>query len=150
MASTYTHLLYHVVYGTKHRQPLIQPDLRERLYEYIGGIVREEGGTLVEIGGVADHVHLALRLRATPAVADVIKVVKAKSSKWVNDNRLTATRFAWQKGYAAFSVSPSQLERLVKYIRTQEQHHRRLSFKEELITLLEKHGIEYDERYVFE
>jgi REP element-mobilizing transposase RayT len=150
MASTYTNLLYHVVFSTKDRIPLIQPDLQERLYEYMGGIIRGEGGVLLQIGGVPDHVHLLTKLKADTAVAVLLRLLKSNSSKWVNEERLIPGRFGWQTGYAAFTVSESQAAKVRNYIRTQESHHAKVSFKEELIALLKKHRIEYDERYIFD
>lgn len=148
MASTFTNLLYHVVFSTKDRVPMITKELQERLYEYMGGIIRGEGGVLLEIGGVADHAHLLAKLKADTAVAVLLRLLKSNSSGWVNDNRLIPGRFAWQTGYAAFSVSESQVEAVRRYIRNQEAHHAKVSFKDELIALLKKHRIEYDERYI--
>jgi REP element-mobilizing transposase RayT len=150
MATTFTNLLYHVVFSTKDRVPLIHKGLQERLYEYMGGIIRGEGGVLIEIGGVADHVHLLTKLKADTAVAVLLRLLKSNSSKWVNDERLIAGRFGWQTGYPAFTVSESQASRVRNYIRTQESHHTKVSFKAELIALLKKHRIEYDERYIFD
>jgi putative transposase len=150
MANTFTNLLYHIVFSTKDRIPLIERDLQGRLYEYMGGIIRGEGGVLLEIGGVADHVHLLTKLKADIAVSDMLRLMKANSSKWVNEERLIAGRFGWQTGYAAFTVSESQVSRVRKYIRSQESHHAKVSFKEELIALLKKNRIEYDERYLWD
>ena len=119
------------------------------LYKYIGGIVRGEGGTLLEIGGMADHVHLVVRFKAEPSVATMVKIVKSKSSKWLNEQPKRPGRFEWQRGYAAFTVSASQLESVRTYVRNQEQHHRRKTFQDELRLLLEKHGVEYDEQYLW-
>jgi len=149
MGSTLTNLLYHVVFSTKHRSPLITDTLQPDLYAYIGGIIRGEGGYLLEVGGIADHVHLLARFPPTVAVAGMLKVAKAKSSGWVNSERPTGSRFGWQDGYAAFSVSASLIEVVRRYIRNQEAHHRKQSFMQEFIILLDKHGVEYDERYVF-
>src|SRR5688572_8212844 len=109
MANTYTNLLYHIVFSTKHREPLILPTLRDDLHAYIGGIIRAEGGVLLEIGGMADHVHVVTRLKADPSVAEMIKIFKAKSSKWWNEQPNRPGRFSWQRGYGAFTISPSQL-----------------------------------------
>jgi putative transposase len=129
MASTFTKLLYHVVFSTKHREPLIRKPLRDDLYAYMGEIIRGEGGTLLEIGGIADHVHLVLLLRTEPSVAEMVKTFKAKSSKWVNAERMDFQgRFSWQVGYAAFTVSPSQLPKLIQYVRNQEEHPRAYRF----------------------
>ena len=148
MPSTFANLLYHIVFSTKNRIPLIQAGLREPLYEYMGGTLRGEGGILLEIGGIADHVHLLAKLKTDIAVAMMIKVVKGKSSKWVNAEKNLEQHFEWQEGYGAFSVSASHVERVRQYIRNQEKHHRRVSFRDELIGLLKRHGISYDERYL--
>ena len=148
MASTFTNLLYHIVFSTKDRIPRIHEGLRERLYEYIGGIIRGEGGCLVEIGGVPDHVHLLARLKTEPSVGTMLRKMKSNSSGGVNEHVEPGRRFQWQRGFGAFSVSESQVARVRRYIQNQESHHTRVSFKEELIDLLEKHGIEYDERYL--
>lgn len=146
MASTFTNLLYHVVFSTKNRTPSIRAELREPLYEYMGGILRGEGGILLEIGGVSDHVHLLARMKTDVAVARIIQLVKGRSSKWVNAEKRLDHRFEWQEGYGAFSVSASHVERVRRYIRDQERHHRRTTFRDELIALLDRHGITYDER----
>jgi putative transposase len=150
MASTLTNLLYHVVFSTKNREPIITAPIRGKLFQYIGGIVRGEGGTLLEIGGTPDHVHLVMRLKSEPSVATMIKIIKSKSSKWLNEQPVRPGRFEWQRGYAAFTVSASQLERVRVYVRNQEKHHRRKTFQEELRALLYRHGVEFDERYLWD
>jgi putative transposase len=150
LPSSYTHLLYHLVFSTKERRPLITPVLREELYPYMGGIVRNQRGILLEIGGMADHVHLVTRFRADVSVADIVRLIKANSSKWINERPDLISEFAWQTGYGAFTVSESQLSVVRHYVQNQEEHHRKLTFQEEFVSLLKKHGIEYDERYLWE
>ncbi|MFY9823283.1 MAG: IS200/IS605 family transposase [Thermoanaerobaculia bacterium] len=147
MASTFINLLFHIVFSTKDRLPLIHGNLREPLYEYMGGIIRGEGGILLEIGGVPDHVHLIAKSKADIALSGLVGRIKAGSSKWHNKKN-NGGRFEWQIGYGAFSVSESQVSIVRRYIQTQEAHHARVSFKDELIVLLKKHRIEYDERYL--
>jgi putative transposase len=149
MASTLTNLLYHVVFSTKGRRPLIKPPFSEELYKYIGGIIRGERGVLLEIGGIDDHVHLVAKFRADISVADMVRDIKANSSKWAHERKTRIARFGWQTGYGAFSVSQSQLEKVRGYVRRQATHHRRISYQEEFVRLLQKHGIEYDERYLW-
>jgi REP element-mobilizing transposase RayT len=144
MAKTYTKLLYHIVFSTKERVPLITEDIRDRLYEYVGGIVRGEKGSLLEIGGVADHVHLLARFGASNAVSDMVQRIKGSSSHWLNQQ--PGNHFGWQTGYGAFTVSESQMTTVRRYIQRQEEHHQRTSYKDELISLLRKHGIDFDER----
>ena len=150
MAGTYTNLLYHLVFSTKNRIPLISDALQEDLYSYIGGIIRGEGGVLLEIGGMSDHVHLVTELKPTKSVSEMLNRIKAKSSKWVNAEKLKMRKFGWQDGYAAFSVSESQVASVRRYVREQEEHHRKLSFQEEFRSLLDKHGVEFEERYLWD
>ncbi len=140
MPSSYTHLLYHLVFSTKERRPLITPALRAELYPYIGGIIRNKRGILLDIGGMPDHVHLVARLRPDIAIAEMLCFIKANSSKWANERRDLTMEFAWQKGYGAFTVSESQLA-AVRHVQTQEEHHRKLTFQQERLSSLKKHGI---------
>lgn len=144
MARTFTKLIYHIVFSTKERVPLITDEIRDRRYEYLGGVIRGEKGSLMEIGGVADHVHLLARFGAASAVSDMVQRIKGNCSHWLNQE--PGSWFAWQNGYGAFTVSESQVATVRKYIQRQEEHHKRLSFKDELISLLRKHRIEFDER----
>jgi putative transposase len=147
VANTYTDLIYHIVFSTKERRPFIKEAVQADLYRYIGGIIRQEGGMLIEIGGVSDHLHIVMRLKPSKALADVVRTIKAKSSKWVRGME-QRNAFQWQRGYGAFSISESRLNDVTKYVKRQQEHHRRMSFREEYIMLLERHGIEYDERYL--
>ncbi len=150
MASTFTNLIYHIVYSTKYRHALIGPDFREDLYRYVGGIIRENHGIQLQIGGMSDHVHILAKLSPTIAIADVLRLIKSNSSKCVNEKFEQPGRFEWQTGYAAFTVSQSQIPVVARYIQTQEVHHRNTSFKDEFLKLLIRHQVEFDERYVFE
>jgi len=150
MANTYTNLLYHVVFSTKNRVACLTGDVRDPLYHYIGGVIRGEGGTLLEIGGVADHVHLLTRFKAAASVATMVRRIKTSSSKWMSDRSAGGPRFAWQTGYGAFSVSESQVGHVRRYIQKQEEHHRQRTFQEELRDILSKHNIEFDERYLWD
>lgn len=150
MPGTYSQLLLHVVFSTKGRTAWISSEVAQRLYPYIGGIVRAEKGVLYDIGGVEDHVHLYLRWRTDGSVSDLMRTVKARSSKWVHDTFPSLAAFAWQEGYSVFSVSKSQQEAVKKYIAQQEEHHKKVDFKSELLRILRAHGIEFDEKYVFD
>ncbi len=150
MANTYTNLLYHVVFSTKNRTACLTDDVRESLYPYIGGVIRGEGGSLLEIGGVADHVHLLVRFKAAVSVATMVRRIKTSSSKWMSERSPDGPRFAWQTGYGAFSVSESQVGHVRRYIQNQEEHHRQRTFQEELREILSKHHIEFDERYLWD
>jgi REP element-mobilizing transposase RayT len=150
MAHTYSDLLVHIVFSTKDRVPSLNSELKPRLFPYMGGIVRELGAKALLINGPADHVHLLVLLPTKMSVAELVGKIKANSSGWIHREFPNPHAFAWQTGYAAFSVSHSQKQAVLDYIANQEEHHRKMSFKEELIALLKKHEIEYDERYVFE
>jgi putative transposase len=148
MATTFANLLYHLVFTTKGRMPTIRDEAQESLYEYIGGIIRGEGGILLAIGGMPDHVHILAKFKTDTAVSVMVQKIKAKSSKWMNDNPVRSEHFEWQAGYGIFSVSESLVEKVRGYIGTQEEHHKRVSFKDELIALLQRNRIPYDERYL--
>jgi len=147
MPSTHTNLLYHIVFATKERAPVIMADWRERLHEYLGGTVRGFDGTPLGVGGTADHVHLLVALKPTHCLSDFMRDLKRASSTWMCAT--TQERdFRWQEGYAAFTVSASSSDAVRNYIIHQEEHHRRKTFREELIEFLQKSGVEYDERYL--
>ncbi len=147
MASTYLSLHYHLVFGTKNREPWITSEWRSRLHEYLGGSVRGLGGYSEGVGGVADHVHLLVGLKATHRLADVMRELKKGSSAWVHDE-IGAAGFAWQQGYSAFTVGSTARDAVRNYIANQEEHHRGKSFREELIEMLGKAGIQYDPKYL--
>ena len=149
MGNTHTTLLYHIIFSTKNRERSIKPRFATDLYKYINGILKNENGTLLNIGGVEDHLHLLVSLNPVHSLADVVKKIKANSSKWINEKRHLPGKFFWQKGYGAFSVSKSQTELINQYIQNQDLHHKKLSFKEEYIKLLKLHRIEYDEKYLW-
>ncbi len=146
---SYVSSYFHCVFSTKERRPLMTPALRDRLWPYLGGIARENGLTAVSVGGVADHVHLLLALPATMPIAKAMQLIKGGSSKWVHDTFPDQLIFKWQEKYGAFSVSLSQVNKIVRYIENQEEHHRKAGFQEEFRILLEKHRISYDERYLW-
>lgn len=148
MSGTYTNLLYHVVFSTKQRRQLITSAIEDELHKYIGGIVRNLEGDLLEANGIPDHIHLLLKLKPKFAVSDIVRDIKANSSGWLNE-RSRIYKFGWQDGYAAFTVSESQVPRVAGYIRNQKNRHKKTDFKTELLELLDKNRIEYDERYLW-
>ncbi len=150
MPGTYSQILLHVVFSTKRREPWIAPDVASRLYPYSGGIVRDEKGVLLAIGGVEDHVHLYFRWRTDRCISDLMRELKSGSSKWIHDKFPTLGAFAWQEGYGVFSVSKSQEGAVKRYIAGQENHHRKEDFRSEFLRMLQFHEIECDERYVFD
>jgi putative transposase len=145
MAGTYTNLLFHIVFSTKRRTGLITPELEPDLYAYIGGVIRNQGGKLLDAGGMSDHVHLLLKSKPNVALSDLVRDIKANSSKWINESKWKIRKFGWQDGFAAFTVSESQVEIVSKYIQSQKIHHRRRDFKAELLFLLKKNHCEFDE-----
>ena len=148
MSHTHTSLNYHLVFGTKQRAQSIASETCPDLCRYLGGIIKAEKGLPIEINAVADHVHLLVRLPPTLLLPDLLRTLKANSSKWLNDTRFPRRTFAWQEGYAAFTVSQSQVARVAAYVRGQEEHHRKMTFRQELVTLFERNGVAYDERYL--
>ncbi|HEY7544078.1 MAG TPA: IS200/IS605 family transposase [Blastocatellia bacterium] len=150
MAHTFTNLLTHVIFSSKNRAPCIRAELKPQLYAYMGGIIREMKGKALMIDGTADHIHLLISLPPALSIAETLRVMKTNSSRWVHETWPSHRDFAWQIGYGAFSVSKSNASAVLKYIASQEKHHQRMSFQEEFIALLKKHGIEYDERYIWE
>jgi putative transposase len=147
MSSTHLGLHYHLVFATKNHDPIITPAWGNRLHAYLGGMVRTVDGVPEAIGGVADHVHLLVGLRATHTLADVLREIKSRSSEWVHDE-LGIPAFAWQEGYGGFTVSASQLKKVRDYIQRQEEHHRTQTFREEYLELLKRSGVEFDESYL--
>jgi putative transposase len=148
MPSTHTSLNYHVVFSTKERCNFMDAAWRPRLHEYIGGIVKKLDGVPLAIGGVGDHVHILASLSATDRLADFVRELKTASSKWVHQ-AIQMHIFSWQEGYGAFTVSASNREAVCKYILNQEEHHRTKTFQEEYRELLERAGIQYEEKYLW-
>jgi putative transposase len=148
MPQTHTNLIYHIIFGTKERRPLIEDNTRERLLKYISGIVANSGGKTVAVNGTADHIHLLISMGADKALAEIVRTIKANSSKFVHEE-FPSSLFQWQDGYAAFTVSHSQADAVVKYIGSQTEHHRKISFEQEFATFIKKHGIEIDPRYMW-
>lgn len=147
---SYVSSYFHCVFSTKERRRMISPELRERLWPFLGGIARQNKIKAIEIGGVEDHVHLLISLPATTAIAKAMQLIKGGSSKWIHENFPEQRLFSWQEKYGAFSVSRSQLENVIEYIRHQEEHHKTATFQEEFLALLKRHQIEYDERYLWD
>ncbi|MDP9191358.1 MAG: IS200/IS605 family transposase [Acidobacteriota bacterium] len=148
MPSTHASLHYHLVFSTKERFPSITPEVRERVHAYLGGVIRGLGGVGLEVGGIADHVHLLVGLKPTHCVSDVMRNLKADSSRWMHDE-LRMSKFEWQEGYGAFTVSASNVPAVREYVRNQERHHEKRSFQDEYREFLAKHEIEFDERYLW-
>jgi REP element-mobilizing transposase RayT len=148
MSHSLSSLYTHVIFSTKERIECISQQIKPELCAYIGGIVRELRGKALIVNGMSDHIHLLLKLPVALSIADAMRIIKTNSSRWARE-KWPKTRFGWQTGYAAFSVSRSNLEDVIEYIKNQEEHHRRLSFQDELLLFLKKHEIDYDERYIW-
>jgi putative transposase len=148
MPDSYTNLLYHVVFSTKDRRPLITPEYETQLYDYIGGIVRNVGGISLALNGTENHIHLLTKLRPDRALSDVLRDLKANATGWMHDVFPSLKNFSWQRGYGAFTVSQSHVDEVRNYIARQKQHHRKTSFREEFIQFLQANGIDYNERFI--
>ena len=148
MSDSYTNLLYHIVFSTKDRQPLITDAYESRLYDYIGGTIRNLGGISLGINGTEDHVHVLAKLRPDKAVSDVLRDLKANASGWMHDVFPELKDFSWQRGYGAFTVSASNVAKVQDYIARQKEHHQKKTFRDEFIEFLKANGIEYDEKYI--
>jgi REP element-mobilizing transposase RayT len=149
MANTYTSLHYHVVFSTTNRYPWLTLEIEQRVWSFIGGIAKEHKMTAHQVGGVEDHIHALVTAPPTIAASDIAKHLKGESSLWVHREFSGLKRFSWQDGYAAFTVSKSNLPRVVRYIKNQRAHHRKKTFREEYLALLTMNGVDYDERYVW-
>jgi len=150
MPQSLARLLIHVIFSTKNRAPLLLPEVRPAVHQYLGTVLRDYDCPTVRIGGVEDHVHLFFGLSRTLSIAKAVEIIKTTSSKWIKLQAPNLAEFHWQNGYGAFSVSPSQMEAVIRYIENQEAHHREISFQDEMRGLLHRHGVEYDERYAWD
>jgi REP element-mobilizing transposase RayT len=149
MANTYASLFYHVDFSTKNRVEFIRPEIEERVWAYIGGIARKHNMTAIQVGGIEDHIHTLVMAPPSISPAEIAKYLKGDSSKWIHEEFPDLTNFGWQDGYGAFSVSKSNVPDVVKYIQNQREHHKTQTFQEEYLQFLKKHGVEYDERYLW-
>lgn len=150
MPQSLSKVILHIIFGTKNREPWLGPKVRPRMHAYLATICRDLGGELVSVGGVADDVHIITTLPRTLSQAEIVETLKTNSSKWIKALDAQYHGFFWQRGYGAFSVSPSHLDGVLQYIETQQEHHRTRAFQEEYRELLRKHGVQFDERYVWD
>lgn len=148
MSHTSGNILLHLIFSTQQRKPLIKPEFRVDLFAYIGGVVRQIHATALIVNGVADHVHMLIRVRPAHSAAEIVRIVKANSSRWVRQKHTSG--FGWQTGYGVFSVSESSAAEVTKYIAEQEEHHRKRSFQEEYVAFLKKNHVEYDPKYIWD
>lgn len=149
MANTYTSLHYHVIFSTKNREPWLRLDIEQRIWAFIGGIARSHKMTALQVGGVDDHIHALVIAPPTIAPCQIAQYLKGDSSKWIHEEFSTLRNFGWQDGYAAFTVSKSNIPSVIKYIQNQREHHRKKTFQEEYLEFLRENGIEYDDRYLW-
>jgi putative transposase len=150
MVNTFTSLHCHIIFSTKHREPWIRQEIEERVWAYLAGIAKKNGMHPIQIGGIEDHVHCLLSAPPTLAPAKIAQLIKGGSSAWIQETFPQLRGFGWQDGYAGFTVSKSNVPDVGEYIRCQREHHRTKSYQEEYIAFLQRHGIEYDERYVWD
>ena len=146
--STYTQIYYHIVFAAKNRQPVLVAERREELFKYVWGIIKNQKSHLYRINGAGDHLHLLVGLHPTVPLAQLVKDIKVSSSKWIKENRVFPKFEAWQDGYSAFTVGHGDKEGVIEYIKGQEEHHRKLSFNEELKRFLTEAGIEFEEKWL--
>ena len=149
MANTYTSLFYHIVFSTKNRIPYIRSEIEQRVWEYMGGVMRHHKLTALQIGGIDDHAHALVMAPPTISPSQIAQYLKGDSSKWIHETFPELRAFAWQEGYGAFTVSKSGLEAVVRYIQNQRAHHQKQDFQDEYLEFLRRHEVEYDERYVW-
>jgi REP element-mobilizing transposase RayT len=148
MANTFTQIYLHLVFAVQNRISLIQPEWRDELYKYITGIVQNNEHKLIAINGTQNHLHIAVGYKPHQLIPNLLQDIKGYSSKWINDKKFIKGKFTWQAGYGAFSFSHSQMDKVVKYINNQEQHHKKQTFHEEYIKLLENYNILFDQKYI--
>ncbi len=146
MPHTYAQNVIHIVFSTKYRRKTISKEFQLRMWAYAAGICKNHGIFVHAVGGIDDHIHLLIQVPPVLSLAKAVLAIKSNSSRWANEQ---GNKFAWQQGYAAFSVSSSRVPEVVRYIQTQESHHRKMTFDEELVALLKKHGVEFDPKFVF-
>jgi putative transposase len=149
MANTFTSLFYHLIFSTKKRVKWIHSGIEQGVWEYLGGIARKHKMTALQIGGTADHIHALILAPAILSPSQIAQSIKGDSSKWIHTEFRNMRRFEWQDGYGAFTVSKSRIPEVIRYIQNQRDHHRKKSFQEEFLDLFKKHGISYDERYLW-
>ena len=150
MANTYSQIYIQTVFAVDGRLSLIRPEIKEELYKYMTGIVRNKKQELIAINGMSDHVHILIGLKPAMALADLVRDIKADSSDFINRKKWVRGSFRWQEGYGAFSYGHSQLDTIIRYIQNQEQHHRGQTFKDEYLTWLKKFEVPFEEKYIFQ
>ena len=149
MPNTYTQIHIQFIFAVKYRNGLISPSFKVELYQYISGILKQHNHKLLAINGMPDHIHIFIGMRPTQSISDLMQDIKGSSSKWINEKKFLKIKFEWQEGYGAFSYSKSHVNSVIKYIKNQEEHHKKESFRDEYLKFLKVFEIEFDERYIF-
>lgn len=149
MANTYTQLYIHIVFAVKFRKSVIDISWEERLHKYIIAIVQNNEHKMLALNSASDHIHLFIGLNPKGSISELLRKIKGDSSEWINKEKLTEHKFQWQEGYGAFSHSKSQIDNVVKYILNQKEHHKKKTFREEYVKILEDFNVDYDEKYIF-
>ena len=149
MAKTYTSLNYHFTFSTKNREPWITQSIEDRIWSYLGGVARKHKMTALQVGGIEDHIHALVTAPPMLSPSEIAQYIKGDSSKWIHEEFRKLLGFEWQDGYGAFTVSKSQIPEVIRYIQNQREHHGKKTFQEEYLELLQKHGVDYDERYLW-
>lgn len=149
MPNTYTQIHIHLIFAVKFRKALIHSELKERLHQYLTGMIQNNDHKMLQINSMPDHVHMLIGLRPVQSLSSLVQNIKNESSKWINTNQLCDSKFQWQEGFGAFSYSKSQINTVIKYIQNQELHHSKKSFIEEYVTFLDAFVVDWDEQYIF-
>ncbi len=150
MSDTFSQIYIQIIFAVQGRKNLIHPDWEDELYKYITGIIQNKEQKLLVINGMPDHIHILIGMKPTCRISDLVREIKKSSNSFINEKRLVPGKFEWQNGYGAFSYSHSSLNDVIRYIQNQKEHHKKISFKEEYLTFLNKFQIDYDENYLFD
>lgn len=150
MANTYSNLFYHIVFSTKGRKDLIDRNVEERVWAYIGGIARKHQLIAIQVGGIENHIHVLILAKPKIAPSQIVQWLKGESSRWIHETFPGLAKFEWQDGFGVFSVSKSNVPDVVEYIKNQREHHQKQTFEDEYLSMLKLNGIDYEERYVFD
>ncbi len=149
MANTYTQIHIQAIWAVKNRDCLIGKEWKDELYKYITGIIQNKGHKMLQINGVEDHVHMFFGMRPKEALSDIMKIVKQESTNWINEQGVLRAKFSWQEGFGGFSYAKSQVPQVIRYVKNQEEHHKKKTFIEEYIDFLDAFEVEYDKRFIF-
>jgi REP element-mobilizing transposase RayT len=150
MSGTFSQIYIQIVFAVKHREAMIDATWEERLYQYITGIIQNKGQKMLAINGISNHIHIFINMKPNCCLSDLVREVKKSSNEFINENKLTKSKFSWQEGYGAFSYNHSQIDIIIKYVMNQKEHHKKQNFRDEYIKFLKDFYIQYDEKYLFD